>query len=425
MNTNNIMTGDLKSLDPEIYGLANDELNRQRGNVELIASENFVPRAVLEIQGSILTNKYAEGYPGHKYYGGCKFVEQIESLAIKRACELYGSDWANVQPHSGSASNMAVFFAALEHGDTVLSMKLDQGGHLSHGHPVNFSGRNYNIVGYGVSRETECIDYDEVERLAKECKPKLIIAGASAYSRIIDFKRFREIADEVGAVLLVDMAHIAGLIAGGVHPSPVPYADFVSSTSHKTLRGPRGAFVLCKEKWAKALDKNVFPGMQGGPLVHQIAGKAAAFKFAMTDEFKAYAKQVVANAQAMAKALTDRGYRLVTGGTDNHLILLDLRSRKVTGRTAEVVLDEAGITCNKNMIPYDPEKPMVTSGIRIGSAAMTTRGMKEPEMERIVDGMDRVLSNPDSESIKKEVKAKMLELTSEFPLYPDLENPWA
>jgi glycine hydroxymethyltransferase len=290
MNTNNIMTGDLKSLDPEIYGLANDELNRQRGNVELIASENFVPRAVLEIQGSILTNKYAEGYPGHKYYGGCKFVEQIESLAIKRACELYGSDWANVQPHSGSASNMAVFFAALEHGDTVLSMKLDQGGHLSHGHPVNFSGRNYNIVGYGVSRETECIDYDEVERLAKECKPKLIIAGASAYSRIIDFKRFREIADEVGAVLLVDMAHIAGLIAGGVHPSPVPYADFVSSTSHKTLRGPRGAFVLCKEKWAKALDKNVFPGMQGGPLVHQIAGKAAAFKFAMTDDFKAYAK---------------------------------------------------------------------------------------------------------------------------------------
>jgi len=425
MNTENIMTGDLKSLDPEIYGLANDELNRQRGNVELIASENFVPRAVLEIQGSILTNKYAEGYPGHKYYGGCEFVEQIESLAIKRACELYGADWANVQPHSGSASNMAVFFAALEHGDTVLSMKLDQGGHLSHGHPVNFSGRNYNIVGYGVNRETECIDYDEVERLAKECRPKLILAGASAYSRIIDFKRFREIADEVGAVLLVDMAHIAGLIAGGVHPSPVPYADFVSSTSHKTLRGPRGAFVLCKEKWAKALDKNIFPGMQGGPLVHQIAGKAAAFKFAMTDEFKAYAKQVVVNAAAMAKALTDRGYRLVTGGTDNHLILLDLRSRKVTGRTAEVVLDEAGITCNKNMIPYDPEKPMVTSGIRIGSAAMTTRGMKEPEMERIVDGMDRVLSNPDSESIKKEVKAKMLELTSEFPLYPDLENPWA
>ncbi|NLD05867.1 MAG: serine hydroxymethyltransferase, partial [Synergistaceae bacterium] len=315
---NKIMTETLKNLDPQIYGLAESELERQRVHIELIASENFVPRSLLEIQGSILTNKYAEGYPYKKYYGGCEFVEIIEEIAIKRACELFGADHANVQPHAGASANQAVFFATVDPGDTVLSMKLDHGGHLSHGHPVNFSGRFYNIVGYGVSRETETIDYDEVERLAKESKPKLIVAGASAYPRFIDFARFRAIADEVGAVLLVDMAHIAGLIAGGVHPNPVPYSDYVSSTSHKTLRGTRGAFVLCKKEYAQTLDRTVFPGIQGGPLVQSIAGKAVTFMIAGTEEFKKYSSQVVSNASALAKALTDRGFRLVSGGTDNH-----------------------------------------------------------------------------------------------------------
>jgi len=422
---NKIMTETLKSLDPQIYGLAKSELERQRVHIELIASENFVPRSLLEIQGSILTNKYAEGYPYKKYYGGCKFVEQIEEIAVKRACELFGSDHANVQPHAGASANQAVFFATVEPGDTVLSMKLDHGGHLSHGHPVNFSGRFYNIVGYGVSRETETIDYDEVERLAKETRPKLIVAGASAYPRFIDFARFRAIADEVGAVLLVDMAHIAGLVAGGVHPNPTPYSDYVSSTSHKTLRGTRGAFVLCKKEYAQLLDKTVFPGIQGGPLVHSIAGKAVTFMLAGTDEFKKYAAQVVSNASALAKALTERGFRLVSGGTDNHLILLDVRSRNVTGKEAEVLLGEVGITANKNMIPFDPAKPMVTSGVRLGTAAVTTRGMKETEMEAIADAIDKVLSAPDNEDIKKEVKAGMAALTEEFPLYPDLAEPWA
>ena len=422
---NKIMTETLKSLDQQIYGLTKSELDRQRVHIELIASENFVPRALLEIQGSILTNKYAEGYPYKKYYGGCKFVEQIEEIAVKRACELFGSDHANVQPHAGASANQAVFFATVEPGDTVLSMKLDHGGHLSHGHPVNFSGRFYNIVGYGVSRETETIDYDEVERLAKETRPKLIVAGASAYPRFIDFARFRAIADEVGAVLLVDMAHIAGLVAGGVHPNPTPYSDYVSSTSHKTLRGTRGAFVLCKKEYAQLLDKTVFPGIQGGPLVHSIAGKAVTFMLAGTDEFKKYAAQVVSNASALAKALTERGFRLVSGGTDNHLILLDVRSRNVTGEEAEVLLGEVGITANKNMIPFDPAKPMVTSGVRLGTAAVTTRGMKETEMEAIADAIDKVLSAPDNEDIKKEVKAGMAALTEEFPLYPDLAEPWA
>jgi glycine hydroxymethyltransferase len=422
---NKIMTETLKSLDQQIYGLTKSELDRQRVHIELIASENFVPRALLEIQGSILTNKYAEGYPYKKYYGGCKFVEQIEEIAVKRACELFGSDHANVQPHAGASANQAVFFATVEPGDTVLSMKLDHGGHLSHGHPVNFSGRFYNIVGYGVSRETETIDYDEVERLAKETRPKLIVAGASAYPRFIDFARFRAIADEVGAVLLVDMAHIAGLVAGGIHPNPTPYSDYVSSTSHKTLRGTRGAFVLCKKEYAQLLDKTVFPGIQGGPLVHSIAGKAVTFMLAGTDEFKKYAAQVVSNASALAKALTERGFRLVSGGTDNHLILLDVRSRNVTGKEAEVLLGEVGITANKNMIPFDPAKPMVTSGVRLGTAAVTTRGMKETEMEAIADAIDKVLSAPDNEDIKKEVKAGMAALTEEFPLYPDLAEPWA
>lgn len=422
---NKIMTETLKSLDPQIYGLAKSELERQRVHIELIASENFVPRSLLEIQGSILTNKYAEGYPYKKYYGGCEFVEQIEEIAVQRACELFGSDHANVQPHAGASANQAVFFATVDPGDTVLSMKLDHGGHLSHGHPVNFSGRFYNIVGYGVSRETETIDYDEVERLAKETRPKLIVAGASAYPRFIDFARFRAIADEVGAVLLVDMAHIAGLIAGGVHPNPTPYSDYVSSTSHKTLRGTRGAFVLCKKEYAQTLDRTVFPGIQGGPLVHAIAGKAVTFMLAGTDEFKKYAAQVVSNASALAKALTERGFRLVSGGTDNHLILLDVRSRNVTGKEAEVLLGEVGITSNKNMIPFDPAKPMVTSGVRLGTAAVTTRGMKETEMEVIADAIERVLSAPDNGEIKKEVKARMAALTKEFPLYPDLAEPWA
>ena len=422
---NKIMTETLKSLDPQIYGLAESELERQRVHIELIASENFVPRSLLEIQGSILTNKYAEGYPYKKYYGGCEFVEEIEEIAIKRACELFGSEHANVQPHAGASANQAVFFATVDPGDTVLSMKLDHGGHLSHGHPVNFSGRFYNIVGYGVNRETETIDYDEVERLAKETRPKLIVAGASAYPRFIDFARFRAIADEVGAVLLVDMAHIAGLVAGGAHPSPVPYSDYVSSTSHKTLRGTRGAFVLCKKEYAQTLDRTVFPGIQGGPLVHSIAGKAVTFMLAGTEEFKKYASQVVSNASALAKALTDRGFRLVSGGTDNHLILLDVRSRNVTGKEGEVLLGEVGITSNKNMIPFDPAKPMVTSGVRLGTAAVTTRGMKVPEMEKIADAIEKVLSNPENNLIKKEVKASMAALTDGFPLYPDLAEPWA
>ncbi|MCK9341277.1 MAG: serine hydroxymethyltransferase [Synergistaceae bacterium] len=419
------MTETLKSLDPQIFGLTERELERQRVHIELIASENFVPRSLLEIQGSILTNKYAEGYPYKKYYGGCEFVEVIEEIAIKRACELFGADHANVQPHAGASANQAVFFATVDPGDTVLSMKLDHGGHLSHGHPVNFSGRFYNIVGYGVNRETETIDYDEVERLAKESRPKLIVAGASAYPRFIDFARFRAIADEVGAVLLVDMAHIAGLVAGGAHPNPMPYSDYVSSTSHKTLRGTRGAFVLCKKEYAQTLDRTVFPGIQGGPLVHAIAGKAVTFMLAGTDEFKKYAAQVVSNASALAKALTDRGFRLVSGGTDNHLILLDVRSRNVTGKEGEVLLGEVGITSNKNMIPFDPAKPMITSGVRLGTAAVTTRGMKEPEMEIIADAIEKVLSNPQNDQIKKEVKALMASLTEEFPLYPDLTEPWA
>lgn len=422
---NEIMTQTLKALDPDIYRLADEELARQRVHIELIASENFVPRALLEIQGSILTNKYAEGYPGHKYYGGCRYVEAIEDTARERACRLFGAEHANVQPHAGASANQAVFFSVLNPGDTVLSMKLDHGGHLSHGHPVNFSGRFYDIVGYGVSRDTETIDYDEVERLAKENRPKLIVAGASAYPRFIDFARFRAIADEVGAVLLVDMAHIAGLVAGGVHPNPTPYSDFVSSTSHKTLRGTRGAFVLCKEKYAQLLDKTVFPGIQGGPLVQNIAGKAVTFMLAGTKEFAEYAKQVVSNASVLAKSLSDKGFRLVSGGTDNHLLLLDLRSRNVTGKDGESLLGEVGITCNKNMIPFDPAKPMVTSGVRLGTAAVTTRGMKEPQMETIAEAIDKVLSNPESETIRKETRAQMAALTEEFPLYPDLTRPWA
>lgn len=420
-----IMGMGMAALDPEIYGLSRSELSRQQGGVELIASENFVPRAVLEAQGSVLTNKYAEGYPHKKYYGGCEYVEVIEEIAINRAKDLFGAEHANVQPHCGSGANMAAYFAVMEPGDTLLAMSLDQGGHLSHGHPLNFTGKMYRVVGYGVSRDTETIDYDAMERLAQEHHPKVIVAGASAYPRAIDFERFARVAREVGAVFMVDMAHIAGLVAGGAHASPVPHADFVTTTTHKTLRGPRGALALCTERYAKDLDRSVFPGEQGGPLVHVMAAKAVCFKLAMEPEFKTYAAQVVANAKALARALAERGYRIVSGGTDNHLILVDCKgSRGVTGKDAERILNGAGVTVNKNMIPFDQEKPLVTSGIRVGTAAVTTRGMKEPEMERIADAMDRVLSHPEDGVEHNGVRDLVKALSEEFPLYPDFVEPW-
>lgn len=413
----------MKEADPEVYKLSVLEFDRQRDGIELIASENFVPLSILEAQGSVLTNKYAEGYPHKKYYGGCEYVETIEELACKRACELFGAEHANVQPHSGTAANMAAYFTVMKPQDTLLAMSLDQGGHLSHGHPLNFTGQLYRIVGYGVDRETERIDYDEVERLAKEHRPKMIVAGASAYPRFIDFERFRKIADEVGAFFMVDMAHIAGLVAGKVHPNPVPFADFVTTTTHKTLRGPRGALVLCRERFAKDLDRCVFPGIQGGPLMHVISAKAICFRLAMQPEFRDYASRVVSNAKTLGAALEERGFRLVSGGTDNHLLLVDLRSRSLTGKEAERVLGEAHITANKNMIPYDPQKPMVTSGIRLGTAAVTTRGMTEPEMVRIAEGIDLALSG--STSKLEEARKKMTELSHEFPLYDGMEVPWA
>ena len=411
--------------DPQVNEILERELLRQQRNIELIASENIVSKAVMEAMGSYFTNKYAEGYPGKRYYGGCVHIDEVENLAIERLKELFGAEYANVQPHSGSQANMGVYFALLEYGDKVLGMDLSQGGHLTHGSPVNISGKYFNFIAYGVDKETEQIDYEKLREIALAEKPKMIVAGASAYSREIDFKRIGEIAKEIGALFMVDMAHIAGLVAGGVHPNPMPYADFVSSTSHKTLRGTRGAFVLCKEKYAQLLDKTVFPGIQGGPLVQSIAGKAVTFMLASTDEFKCYAQQVVSNAAAFAKALSDRKFRMVSGGTDNHLILLDLRSRSVSGKEGEALLASVGITSNKNMIPFDPAKPMVTSGVRLGTAAITTRGMKEKEMEKIADAIDMVLSNPENETIRKEVKARMAALAEEFPLYPDLSQPWA
>ncbi len=407
----------VSSVDPQIYELAKSELSRQQQTVELIASENFVPESILELQGSVLTNKYAEGYPHKKYYGGCSFVEAIEEIACERAKKLFGAEHANVQPHSGTQANMAVYFAVLNPGDTILSMSLACGGHLSHGHPVNFTGKLYKVVNYGVSRDTETIDYDEVLKLAKEHKPKMIVAGASAYPRILDFKRFKEIADEVGAILLVDMAHIAGLVAGGVHPNPTFYADFVTSTTHKTLRGARGAFILCKSEYAQALDKAVFPGAQGGPLVHVIAAKAVTFKLAMEPEFKEYADCVVKNAKALAKALSDLGFRIVSGGTDNHLMLVDLRPKNITGKEAEKVLEEVGITVNKNMIPFDPQKPMVTSGIRLGTPAVTTRGLKEKDMEKIALFIDKAISFRDNQTELSKIKQQVKEFISQFPLY--------
>ena len=405
----------LRSFDPEVYASCERELQRQRHNIELIASENIVSEGVLLAAGGVLTNKYAEGYPGKRYYGGCQYVDEVENIARGRACKLFGAEHANVQPHCGANANLAVFFALLRPGDTVLSMSLAHGGHLSHGSPVNISGKYFKIVPYGVSDDTQTIDYDEVERLAIESKPKLILAGASAYPRIIDFKRFREIADKVGAYLMVDMAHIAGLVAAGLHPSPVPYADVVTSTTHKTLRGPRGGLILCKEKYAKDIDKAIFPGTQGGPLMHIIAAKAVAFGEALTDEFKEYQTQIIKNAQALAGELSARGIRLVSGGTDNHLMLLDLRGTGVTGKELEHRLDEVHITANKNAIPNDPESPFITSGLRVGTPAVTSRGFKEPQMKLIAGWIyDSITS---FESKKDEITKQVISLCDSFPIY--------
>ena len=405
----------LRSFDPEVYASCERELQRQRHNIELIASENIVSEGVLLAAGGVLTNKYAEGYPGKRYYGGCQYVDEVENIARSRACKLFGAEHANVQPHCGANANLAVFFALLQPGDTVLSMSLAHGGHLSHGSPVNISGKYFKIVPYGVSDDTQTIDYDEVERLAIESKPKLILAGASAYPRMIDFKRFREIADKVGAYLMVDMAHIAGLVAAGLHPSPVPYADVVTSTTHKTLRGPRGGLILCKEKYAKDIDKAIFPGTQGGPLMHIIAAKAVAFGEALTDEFKEYQTQIIKNAQALAGELSARGIRLVSGGTDNHLMLLDLRGTGVTGKELEHRLDEVHITANKNAIPNDPESPFITSGLRVGTPAVTSRGFKEPQMKLIAGWIyDSITS---FESKKDEITKQVISLCDSFPIY--------
>lgn len=402
-------------VDPEVAASMQSEIGRQNHKIELIASENFVSKAVMAAMGSPLTNKYAEGYPGKRYYGGCEFVDQTERLAIARAKELFGADHANVQPHSGSQANFAVYFTFLKPGDTILGMSLAHGGHLTHGSPVNVSGSQYHIVSYGVSEETGMIDYEEVRRIALEAKPKLIVAGASAYSRTLNFAKFREIADEVGAYLMVDMAHIAGLVAAGLHPNPVPYADVVTTTTHKTLRGPRGGMILCKEEHAKAIDKAIFPGIQGGPLCHVIAAKAVSFKEALQPEFKEYQQQVVKNAKMLAQSLVDRGFDIVSGGTDNHLMLVDLRKKNVTGKAAEKILDEVGVTCNKNAIPFDPEKPFVTSGIRLGTPAVTTRGMKEDEMVTIAEIIDLAIS--DFEANQERCRSMVAELLSRFPLY--------
>lgn len=403
--------------DPQIYEAIQKELNRQQTKIELIASENFVSKAVMEAQGSVLTNKYAEGYPGRRYYGGCEFVDIAEDLARDRAKQIFGAEHVNVQPHSGAQANMAVYFTILEHGDTVLGMNLSHGGHLTHGSPVNFSGVQYNFVEYGVDKESHRINYEDVRQKALEHKPKLIVAGASAYPRVIDFEKFREIADEVGAYFMVDMAHIAGLVAAGLHPNPVPYADFVTTTTHKTLRGPRGGMILCKEEFAKAIDKSVFPGLQGGPLMHVIAAKAVAFGEALRADFKDYAKLIIENANRLAESLKKEGVNLVSDGTDNHLLLLDVRSLGLTGKDAEKVLDDVGITANKNTIPYDPEGPFVTSGVRIGTAAVTSRGFGMKEMDEIASLIAFVLKNHDDNEKLEEASKKVEAITSRFPLY--------
>ena len=405
----------IRQADPQVAEAIELELNRQRTHIELIASENFVSPAVMAAMGTCLTNKYAEGYPGKRYYGGCEYVDIVVELARKRACELFGADHANVQPHSGAQANTAVYFAMLKPGDTVMGMSLSNGGHLTHGSPVNLSGSYFNFVPYGVSAETEMIDYDEVRRLAKENNPKLIVAGASAYPRIIDFKTLREIADEVGAMLMVDMAHIAGLVAAGEHPSPVPYADFVTTTTHKTLRGPRGGMILCREEYAKAIDKAIFPGTQGGPLEHVIAAKAVSFQEALSDEFKAYQHQIVLNAKALENAFREEGVRMVSGGTDNHLLLLDFTGTEMTGKQMEALLEASNITVNKNTVPNETRSPFVTSGIRVGTPAATTRGLKEPEMKKVAGWIARILR--EGEAAVPEVKKQVEDLMAGYPLY--------
>ncbi len=405
----------LMNFDPEVASACNEELTRQRHNIELIASENIVSEAVLLAAGTVLTNKYAEGYPGKRYYGGCEKVDIVEDIARERACKLFGADHANVQPHSGASANLAVFFGLLEKGDTVMGLNLAHGGHLSHGSPVNISGKYFNIVPYGVSDDTEVLDYDDMLRIAKECKPKMIIAGASAYSRTIDFAKIREICDEVGAYYLVDMAHIAGLVAAGLHPSPVPYADVVTTTTHKTLRGPRGGLILCKEQFAKQIDKAIFPGIQGGPLMHIIAAKAVAFGEALKPEFKEYQQQIVKNAAVLSEELVKQGFRVVSGGTDNHLMLLDLQPFGITGKEMEARLDSVHITVNKNTIPNDPQSPFVTSGIRVGTPAVTSRGFKEAEMVKIAAWMKEIAAN--YEESKDRISAEVMALCENFPIY--------
>lgn len=410
----------IEKTDPELAEAMKKELYRQQNNIELIASENFVSPAVMAAAGSHLTNKYAEGYPAHRYYGGCQYVDVAEDLARERLKQLFGCEYCNVQPHSGASANLAVLFAACQHGDTVMGMNLAHGGHLSHGSPVNISGKYFNIVPYGVTEGAEVIDYDEMERIALECRPKLIISGASAYPRTIDFKRIREICDKVGALMFVDIAHIAGLVAAGLHPSPVPYADFVTTTTHKTLRGPRGGVIMCKEQWGKAIDKAVFPGTQGGPLMHIIAAKAVAFKEALSPEFKVYQKQIVNNAAAMADEFKKLGVKMVSGGTDNHLILLNLSDKSITGKELEKLLDEVHITVNKNAVPFDTQKPFVTSGIRVGTPAMTSRGMKENEARTIACLIARVIE--EREGAFEYVTAEVAKLCKGFPLYNDCVN---
>ncbi|WP_271401089.1 serine hydroxymethyltransferase [Salinicoccus roseus] len=407
----------IESQDPKLFETIEAELDRQNNNIELIASENFVSEAVMEAQGSILTNKYAEGYPHKRYYGGCENVDVVEDLARERVKSLFGAEHANVQPHSGSQANMAVYFSVLEPGDTVLGMNLNHGGHLTHGSPVNFSGKLFNFVDYGVRKEDELIDYDELLKIAKEHKPKMIVAGGSAYTQTIDFKKFREIADEIDAYLMVDMAHIAGLVAAGLHPDPVPYADFVTSTTHKTLRGPRGGLILTKEEHAKKVDKNIFPGIQGGPLMHVLAAKAVAFGEALNPEFKEYQEQVIKNAKTLAGRLSEKGLRIVGGGTENHIVLVDVKSFGLTGKQAEEALDEIGITCNKNTIPFDEESPFVTSGIRLGTPAMTSRGFKEEEMQEVADLIAETLTAVTEGTKYETLKDRVSALTSKFPLY--------
>ena len=407
----------VKQQDPKVQEMIELELGRQRNKLEMIASENFVSQAVMEAQGSVLTNKYAEGYPHKRYYGGCEYVDMVEELAIERAKQLFGAEHVNVQPHSGSQANFGVYFALLEPGDTIMGMNLSHGGHLTHGSPVNVSGKYFNIVPYGVDAETGRIDYEEMRKIAQEHKPKMIIGGGSAYSRQIDFKTMAEIAHEVGAIFMVDMAHFAGLVAAGLHPNPVEYADIVTTTTHKTLRGPRGGMIMCKEEYAKAIDKSIFPGIQGGPLMHVIAAKAVAFGEALQPEFKEYAKQVIVNAQTLADALQQEGFTIVSGGTDTHVLLVDLRAVGLTGKVAEHILDEVGITCNKNTIPFDPESPFVTSGIRLGTPALTTRGLNAEDMKEIASIIALVLKHPEDTAAQEEAKQRVAKLCKQYPMY--------